>query len=197
MHDDYAGLCADHLQQTQSICTQLAIMSRSCMLLLAVALAATAGSVSARSDAILQRPSQIVAPRPHSVVDEVVAALQARFLCVSLDIQLPSGGLQGPIDMQGSELWFDRQINLHQIMRPPGTSPAELSIDVGSVARMTKHSMICGDQAIQLWANTEEQQHSAHTRNPALCRAGSAAPRRSHPPTPARSRSVTRMTSTS
>ena len=58
-------------------------MSRSSMLLLVVAIAAAAGSVSARSDAILQRPSQIVAPQ-HSIVNEVVSALQARFLYIRM-----------------------------------------------------------------------------------------------------------------
>ena len=61
-----------------------ATMSRSCMLLLVVAIAAAAGSVSARSDAILQRPSQIVAPQQNSIVNEVVSALQARFLYVCM-----------------------------------------------------------------------------------------------------------------
>jgi len=71
------------------------------MLFLVIAIAAAAGSVSARSDAILQRPSQIVAPQQHSIVNEVVSALQARFLCVCHDIQLPSGGRSGPLVVFG------------------------------------------------------------------------------------------------
>ena len=51
---------------------------------------ALCGFGSARPDVILQRPSQIGVPQAHSIVDEVVSVLQARFLlhCVTTSFHL-------------------------------------------------------------------------------------------------------------
>ena len=72
-------------------------MAQSSLLLLAIATLALCSVGSARPDAMLQRPSQINVPRQHSIVNEVVSALQARFLPKLLqwcDNQLRSGARQ-------------------------------------------------------------------------------------------------------